>query len=76
MSDSCKGSKGPKQNSTSSTSLRPGSGPKQAATKAELEVLRQKAAELASKDPQKAATILSGWVNGRSERVLSPKKAG
>jgi hypothetical protein len=34
-------------------------------TKAELELLRQKIADLISKDPAKAATLVTHWIHGK-----------
>lgn len=49
---------------------------KPAVSRAELEVLRQKAADLAIQKPEKAAVILSDWVNGASGRANGRKKTG
>ena len=51
-----------------------GSGSK-AVSRAELEALREKASELAVKQPQKAATILTDWVHQGRVRPPSRKKS-
>jgi hypothetical protein len=57
------------------TELRPGAASQQAAQAAsELEVLRQKAADLARQSPQKAAVILSSWINGAAGARSTPRK--
>jgi hypothetical protein len=43
--------------------LRPGAA-SQAAQRAELEVLRQKTADLIRQSPEKAAVILASWIHG------------
>jgi flagellar biosynthesis/type III secretory pathway M-ring protein FliF/YscJ len=55
--------------------LRPGTAGK-AVSRAELEALRQKTADLVSQKPDKAAVILHEWVNRPSHRPASRKKAG
>lgn len=47
----------------------------QAAQRAELEVLRQKIADLVQQSPQKAAVILTLWIHGVSEAARR-KKSG
>lgn len=49
------------------------SSPKPAASRAELDRLLNRIAELASKNPDKAAVILSLWINGHQKK--SKKKA-
>lgn len=40
-------------------------------SKAELEILRQKAVEAVAKDPKKAATILTLWIQSASKQKKS-----
>jgi hypothetical protein len=63
----------PKSKSKSKPELRPGAARTTAVQRAELEVLRQKTVDLAKQNPQKAAVILSSWINGGA---LKRKKAG
>ena len=45
-------------------------------SRAELEVLRQKAVELSIKNPQKAAIILSDWLKQPAGAGVRRKKSG
>jgi hypothetical protein len=47
-----------------------------AVSRAELDILRQKAVELSIQNPQKAAVILSTWLNGAAARSVPRKKTG
>jgi hypothetical protein len=44
--------------------------------KAELDLLRDRIAELVAKDPQKAAIILTEWLKQAASRPTPKKKAG
>lgn len=53
--------------------LRPNAPAKSGDAKAELQLLRDKITDLVQKDPAKAATILSNWLNSTPAKT---KKAG
>ena len=43
--------------------------------RAEVEALREKVAKLVEEKPEKAALILSLWINGRKSQKNTPKKS-
>lgn len=73
MSQNCATKKSSPPTQQPASELRPGKGSREGAVaKAELEVLRQKAADLALQKADKAAAILADWL----KRPAGRKKAG